>query len=181
MTAFYRSSLLMIFPVILLCFALSASAQDRQVAAPSAAMLAAELHSGDAFRISEALRYLPYYEDVHEDYSLMADVHPLVARGIISALEDQIIPFENQNAGEDAEYLFEAILVPLITYAAQLPGRDAIPVLLRASQFSGTAVAKLASFGPDIIPVILDYMNSSELTRHQLKGGFYVLAYTVRQ
>ncbi len=122
MTAFYRSSLLMIFPVILLCFALSASAQDRQVAAPSAAMLAAELHSGDAFRISEALRYLPYYEDVHEDPSLMADVSPLVARGIISALESQIVPFETHTVGEDAESLFEGVLVPLITYAAQRGG-----------------------------------------------------------
>ncbi len=90
MTAFLRPLLsLTISLIVLSLFAFSSMAQDKQVAAPSAAALAMELHSGDPYRIDEAVYY------VIRDYSgdrtdqLRHGVDPLIADGLIAALDSQ--------------------------------------------------------------------------------------------
>ncbi len=181
MTSFIRFSLSPIFWIVLSILALPSMAQDYKVGSPAAAALAAEFHSGDPFRIGQAINRLPYYEDVYENSSLMADVDPLVADGIISALDSQIDYLLSLGESEGGEFVFEGNVSPLMTYAAQLPGDEAIPVLLRASQFGGAPVLSLASFGEDIIPIVIDYIHSSERTWDETWGGFSVLNTVVRE
>ncbi len=181
MTYFNRFSLSMIALIIFAILALPSMAQDYKVGSPSAAALAAEFHSGDPFRISQAIDRLPYYEDVYENVALMADVHPLVSDGIINALDSQIDYLLSLEDGEEGEFVFEGIVSPLMTYAAQLPGDRAIPVLLRASQFGGAPVLSLASFGEDIIPIVIDYMKSSERTWDEFRSCFFILRTVIEE
>ena len=175
MTASIRFSLSPIFWIVLSILALPSMAQDYKVGSPAAAALAAEFHSGDPFRIGQAINRLPYYEDVYENSSLMADVDPLVADGIINALDSQIDYLLSLAESEGGEFVFEGLVSPLMTYAAQLPGDESIPVLLRASQFGGAPSLSLSYRGEYIIPIVVNYIRSSERTYDELRGGFLVL------
>ncbi len=169
--SFFLTISLIVFSIL----ALSSMAQDYKVGSPSASALAAEFHSGDPFRISQAIDRLPYYEDVYEDSSIFVDVDPYVAKGIISALDNQLDMYLYGDLEYNEEHFFESVITPLATYLTRINDRDAIPILLRASEISSVSHIALAEFGPDIVPIIIDYMHSDERTLDQITGAFYPL------
>ncbi len=180
MTTLLRLFLSVISLATFLLFAPSALAQEYKITSPNAEALAAELHSGDTYRIGQALDRFPYYEDVYEDNSVLVDIHPSVAKGLISALDTQLDYLFSENIGEGGEVLFEYVITPLTVFLTRIDDREAIPVLLRASQFGGAAPLALAEFGPDIVPVVIDYINSPERNIAEIGGGFLVCASIVR-
>ena len=182
MTASIRFSLsLTISSIVLSLFVFSASAQDKQVAAPSAAALAMELHSGDAYRISEALSYIPWNDTKEGMVEFRRSVSPLVADGLIAALDDQCNGILASYEGDYDAYPIEDLLDPLMFFVAALEDERAIPVLLKATQFGNTPAHGLAAFGPRIFPVVLDYIKSTERTVEEIKGGFLALTRTVER
>ena len=167
--------------IVLLLSAFSAVAQNYKVGSPNAATLAMELHSGDPDRISVALADFPGIYLGGGMAGFRESVSPLVADGLMAALDSQcdLHLFGDLNNYE-GEWIYD-ILGSLIHYVAALEDERTIPILLRASQFGGMAPLGLASFGPEIFPVILDYIESSERTLEEIDGGFFALERTVAQ
>ncbi len=180
MTSFLRYSLSMISTIIFSLLAFSASAQDYKVGSSAAYALSVELRSGDTDRIVQAFDQFPDYNDVYDDASLLVNIDPFVVDGLISALDSQLDLFLDENTGLNEEYFYEGVIFPLVTYLSIVKDRKIIPVLLRASERNTLASLTLAKFGPDMVPVILDYMYSPECTLYQFKGSFYTLNYIVR-
>ena len=166
--------------LVLFVPAFEAMAQAYKVGSPDAAALAMEFHSGDSYRIAQALLDLPYYEDVYEDNTLFVDVDPYVEKGIISALDSQLDVYFSWDLAEGKEFFFEDVITPLAVYLTRIDDPDAIPVLLRAIEISAAARIALAEFGPDVVPLVIDHMNSSECTIDYIISGFFALATIVR-
>ena len=181
MTASTRFSLSTILSIVFSLLALSALAQDKQVAAPSAVALAMELHSGDAYRIADAIGHIPRNGTKEGMAEFRRSVDPLVADGLIAALEDQLDELLSTYEGNYDAYPIEDLLDPLMFFVAALEDERTIPLLLDCSQFGGEASLALGAFGPRIFPVILDYIESSERTVEEIKGGFLALTRTVER
>lgn len=184
MTTSFRFTLLTISLIVLPFFALSSSAQEHRVAAPSASMLAADLHSGDTDRIAEAVSYLPW-DWTKEKSERMAEfkrsVDPLVAEGLIVALDSQTDRFVSLDEGHEDAHSIIDVLDSLMPFVASLEDERAIPILLKATQFGNTPAHALAAFGPSIFSVIIDYIESPERTIYELDGGFLALMRTVER
>ncbi len=182
MTAPIRFSLsTTIFLIVLSCFSPSSMAQEQKAAAPSAAALAMKLYSGDPYIIDEAVYHIiGGYSREKIDW-LRRGVDPLIADGLIAALDSQCDLNLAGYPGFDDDDHIQELLEPLIYSVAALEDERAIPILLKASQFGGMAPLGLAEFGPRIFPVILDYLESSERTLQELDGGFLALMRTVER
>ncbi len=184
MTALTRFSFLTVSLIVLFFFVFSASAQNRQITAPSAAALATELYSGDTDRIAEAISYLSWDWTKKKEERMTEfrqSVDPLVAEGLIIALDGQVNKFMSLEEGhEDAHYMID-LLDSLIPFVASLENEKAIPVLLKATEFGNTAAHGLAAFGPRIVSVILDYIKSPERTALEISNGFLALTRTVER
>ena len=184
MTAFTRYSLSTISSVVLSLLVFSASAQEQKATVPSAAALAADLHSGDTDRIAEAVGYLPwdYTKEKSERIAeFRRSVSPLVAEGLMIALDDQADQFIALNEDDEDAHLMIDLLDSLMPFVAALEDERAIPVLLKAAQFGNTPAHGLAEFGPRIFPVILDYIKSPERTVEEIDLRFLALTRTVEK
>ena len=184
MTASVRFSLLTISWIVLSLFVFSAIAQEKQVAAPSAAALAMELRSGDTDRIAEAVSYLPWdwtKEESERIAEFRQGVSSLVAEGLIVALGDQADQFIALDEGHEDAHSMIDLLDSMLPMVAVLEDERAIPALLKATQFGNTAANGLASFGPHIFPVIFDYIESPERIVEELDGALFALVRTVER
>lgn len=184
MTALTRFSFLTISVIVLFLFVFSASAQNRQIASPSSAALAADLHSGDTDRIAEAISYLPWdwtKEKSERMSEFRQSVDPLVANGLIVALDSQVDKFISLEEGHEERHYMIDLLDSLIPFVASLENEKAIPALLKSTEFGNTAAHGLAAFGPRIFSVIIDYIESPERTVNEIDNGFLVLARTVER
>ncbi len=170
-----------IFLIVFSFLAPSALAQDYKAGSPNAAALAMELHSGDPYRIDAALATIPWNDSEQGMAEFRHSVDPLVADGLIAALDNQCDANLAGYPGIDDSYPIEELLEPLLFYVAALEDERTIPFLLKASQFGGMAPLGLAAFGPRIFPVILDYLESPERTVNEIGGGFLALIRTVER
>ncbi len=170
-----------IFLIVFSFFSLSSLAQEQKAATPSAAALAMELHSGDPYRIDAAVYHVIGGYSREKIDQLRRGVDPLIADGLIAALDSQCDLNLAGYPGFDDDDHIQELLEPLIYSVAALEDERAIPILLKASQFGGMAPLGLAEFGPRIFPVILDYLESSERTLQELDGAFLALARTVER
>ena len=177
MTALIRFSLSTICTVVFSLLACSSLAQDYKVGSPQAYALSVELRSGDTDRIAQALEHFPDYFDVYDNFEILSGMDPVVEDGLVSALDSQLDYFESEVTDEMKEYFYDGVIKPLVLYTARIKDRKAIPVLLRASERSNVASLALARFGPDMVPVILDYMDSPERTAYQIQRAFEPLAF----
>ncbi len=172
---------LTIFLIAFSILALPSLAQDYKIGSPNAAALAIELHSGDPYKIAGALDDIPWNYSIEVMSEFRESVSPLVADGLISALDDLCnLHISGDQENYEDEWIYE-ILEPLMFYVAALEDERTIPLLLKASQFGGMAPLGLASFGPRIFPIILAYIESSERTIMELRGAFLALVRTVEE
>ena len=171
-----RSRFSLVFPLLYLLIVLPSSAQNVQFSASAEAAIVADLESGDTNRISLALEALPYpYED-----SLYKDkISHRMALALIEASERQTDLYFRTPDEDDNEEMHDEFASGLSDYVVPLRMPEAIPALLKATQFGNPAAYALADFGPDIVYNIIEYIDDSERNYKEIRGAFFALGRTI--
>ena len=160
----------LLFPV------LPSSAQNAQLSVEAEAAIVADLESGDASLIMQALDALP---SPYEDSLYKEKISHRMALALIEASERQTDLFFNPPEGYDSEDHGHEFASELSHYVVPLRIPEAIPALLKASQFGNPAINALADFGPDIVYAIIEYLEDSERTYREIMAGFFALERTI--
>ncbi len=173
-----RLPLLFVFQTAfaLLCVATPSSAQNPYLSASAEAAAIVNLKSGDANRIMQALHALPY---PYEDSLYKEKISYSVALALIEASERQTDLFFNSTEEYDEEERGHEFAAELTDYVVPLGIPEAIPALLKASQFGNAPAYALADFGPDIVYTIIEYIEDSQRTLNEISGAFLALQRTV--
>lgn len=160
----------------LLLSAAPSYSQDVQLSASAEAAAIAGLESGDASRILEALRVLP---DPHYDPLYKEKISYRLALALIDLSEEQTtLYFNDPNYQEDMGVDHE-FASGLSDYVVALKMPEAIPALLKATQFGNPAAYALADFGPDIVYDIIEYIDNPGRTYYEIDGAFFAIKRTV--
>ena len=159
----------------LLFVVLPSSAQNTPLSASAEAAAIADLESGDAGRIMRALEVLPY---PHENSSYKDQISYRTALALLEASERQTDLYFNPPEGYDDHEVPHEFALVFVDYVVALKMPEAIPALLKASQFGNPPAYALADFGPDIVYTIIEYIDNSERTPGEINGGFFALQRT---
>ncbi len=160
------------------CFltVLSSSAQNTRLSVSAEAAIVADLESKDIDRIFSAIEALPY---PHPDSSYKDMISYSTALALIAESERQTdLAFNSHEEYLDQDVGHE-FASGFSDYAVALKMPEAIPALLKATQFGNPAAYALADFGPNIVHTIIEYMEDPDRTLSEIDGGFYALEKTL--
>ncbi len=150
--------------------------QDVRLSASAEAAAIADLESGDASRILEALEVLP---DPHYDPLYEEKISYRLALSLIDLSEEQTTLYFNDPDYQEDMGVDHEFASGLSDYVVALKMPEAIPALLKATQFGNPAAYALADFGPDIVYDIIEYIDDPGRTFDEINGAFFAIYRTV--
>ncbi len=168
-----RNFLTLFFVSISLTFSLSVSAQNLNVDARSQAAIAMDLESNDPYLVYSALGELPdFYND---DLSFRSQVSPQVASALMTALENEIDVYHRIFTGNLDGPPIGDLLFYISDAVIALKDPSSIPLLMDIAHFGNAPVDALLEFGPQIIPLAMEYVMDSENLDEEIEGSLYLL------
>lgn len=151
-------------------------AQNTRLSASVEAAAIADLESGDVNRIMQTLEVLPdpYNHSLYRNQTSYS-----MALALIEASQREIDWFFNFDERNDDDNIDHEFASRLKDYIIPLRIPEAIPALLKATQFGNPAAYALADFGPDIVYTIIEYLDDPQRTPNEIGGAFLALMRTI--
>ena len=154
-------------------FSFSVSAQELNVAVRSQTAIAMDLESNDPYRVSAALEELPdFYND---NLSFRSQVSSQVAQALMSALENEAVVHRRMMTDEAGDPVIHDLLFSICDAVIALKDPASIPLLMDMAHYGNTPVDALLEFGPQIIPVAMEYAMNSEKLDQEISGSLHLL------
>ena len=145
----------------------SAYAQDVTLSVRSQTAIAMDLESVEPDRVEKALNDL---FDLTRGVGLKNAATPQIKMALMTAMSNEMDRRSSVRPGQTFDHMHEELLIFLTDAVIALEDPDTIPLLISVAHMGNTPRMSLLDFGPSIIPALVDYSMSGNLTDSQLSG-----------
>ncbi len=173
-----RFRLVLVLSFVSLFVVLPSTSQNVQLSVSAQSAIAVRLESLNSHEAEEGLYDL--LEQIG-DAELKNVASNQVKAALTTALRNEIERSERIKAGETFESPSEEYLFRLSEAVISLQDPESIPLLMNVAHMGNTPQSGLLEFGPSIIPYLVEYATTSDLTDSQASGVLSMFSAALRE